>query len=166
MSDRNRVALALVAAALLLGIAGDVLFQVQPLGLNACLWAALCTLALAVLLRVARAALHQGRRLMVAPVLVFAGLFAWHDSPVLVAANLLALAAAVATSVDLRYLAGLGDDAVPTVVARLGTLPPAERRELAFDLLDRGTATHGWRSWNLARSRAAGTLRAHRAQLP
>jgi len=481
MSDRNRVALALVAAALLLGIAGDVLFQGQPLGLNAFLWAALCTLALAVLLRVARAALHQGRRLMVAPVLVFAGLFAWHDSPVLVAANLLALAAAVAMgalrrtkpqlrtatlsdygsgllaaacaaaagsipllmadvrwqdvrrrlrsertaavarglalgvplllvfgalfvaadavfqnlvssavptislsvagrvvlvlvwawltagllrdllaereeerlvsvpaiardqprlgplevavalaaldllflafvivqfrylfggaglvesrahltyaayarhgffelvavaaltlplllaadwflrdadrrafrwlaatllvllfvviasalermrlyeheygltelrlyatgfivwlavvcawfaatvlrgrrhvfavgtlvlgfaatlafnvldpdaliartnltrpSVDLRYLAGLGDDAVPTLVARLGTLPPAERRELAFDLLDRGTATHGWRSWNLARSRAAGTLRAHRAEL-
>jgi hypothetical protein len=90
-----RRGIAVVGAALVLGVAGDALFQGQPLGLNVAIWAAAFTLALAVLLRVARARLHQGRRFMVAPLLLFAALFVWHDSPLLVAANLLAIAAAV-----------------------------------------------------------------------
>src|SRR2546430_1198849 len=95
MSDRNEVALSLIASALVLGAMGDVLFQGQPLGLNMALWAAAFVVALAVLLRIAAAPLHQGRRFMAAPLLVFAGLFVWHDSPLLVGVNLLALAAAV-----------------------------------------------------------------------
>ena len=95
MSHRTRLGIALVAAALVLGVLGDVLFQGRPLGLNVGVWAFAFTVALAWLLRFARAPLHQGRRFMVAPLLLFAALFAWHDSPLLVAANLLALAAAV-----------------------------------------------------------------------
>src|SRR5947207_3965621 len=86
---------ALSAAALVLGVLGYALFQGRPLGLNVGLWAFAFTVALALLLRVAQAPLHQGRRFMIAPLLLFAALFAWHDSPLLVAANLLALAAAV-----------------------------------------------------------------------
>jgi hypothetical protein len=87
--------MALAGSALILGVLGDVLFQGQALGLNVPLWMLTFTAALAALLRVARAPLHQGRRFMVAPLLLFATLFVWHDSPLLVAANLLALAAAV-----------------------------------------------------------------------
>ncbi len=87
--------MALAGSALVLGVLGDALFQGQGLGLNVLLWMLAFTAALAVLLRVARAPLHQGRRFMVAPLLLFATLFVWHDSPLLVAANLLALAAAV-----------------------------------------------------------------------
>src|ERR671932_2292135 len=96
MRRSRRVALALVASAGVLGVLGDALFQGQPLGLNVLLWTVAFVLALSLLLWLARAPLHQGRRFMVAPLLVFAGLFVWHDSPVLTAANLLALAAAVA----------------------------------------------------------------------
>jgi len=95
MSHRTRLGIALVAAALVLGVLGDALFQGRPLGLNVVLWAFAFTVALALLLRIAQAPLHQGRRFMIAPLLLFAALFAWHDSPLLVAANLLALAAAV-----------------------------------------------------------------------
>jgi hypothetical protein len=95
MSRASTVGLALLASAVILGILGDALFQGQQLGLNVVVWITCFVGALAVLLRVARARLHQGRRWMVAPLLVFGGLFAWHDSPLLVAANLLALAAAV-----------------------------------------------------------------------
>jgi Domain of unknown function (DUF4173) len=95
VSRGTKLALALAASALILGVLADVLFQGQPLGLNAPLWTAAFVVALTLLLRLARAPLHQGRRFMVAPLLVFAALFVWHDSRLLVAANLLALAAAV-----------------------------------------------------------------------
>src|SRR4051794_25643572 len=95
MSRRTRLGIALAVGAVVLGVLGDALFQGQPLGLNVWLWVSAFTVALAALLRLARAPLHQGRRAMVGPLLVFAALFAWHDSPLLVAANLLALAAAV-----------------------------------------------------------------------
>src|ERR671935_79061 len=95
MSAESRLGLALLAAAAVLGAAGDALFHSQPLGLNAFLWTALFVAALSALLRLCRAPLHQGRRLMVAPLLLFTALPAWHDSPLLLAVNLLALAAAL-----------------------------------------------------------------------
>jgi Domain of unknown function (DUF4173) len=95
MSRGTRLGVALAGSALALGLLGDALFQGQALGLNVPLWTVAFTVALTVLLRVARAPLHQGRRFMVAPLLLFATLFVWHDSPLLVTANLLAVAAAV-----------------------------------------------------------------------
>jgi hypothetical protein len=95
MTRGTKAGIGLAGSALGLGVLGDVLFQGRPLGLNVGLWTAVFVVALTALLRVARAPLHQGRRFMVAPLLLFAVLFVWHDSPVLVAANFLALAAAV-----------------------------------------------------------------------
>lgn len=95
MSRGTRLGVALGGFALALGLLGDALFQGQALGLNVPLWMVAFTVALTVLLRIARAPLHQGRRFMVAPLLLFATLFVWHNSPLLVTANLLALAAAV-----------------------------------------------------------------------
>jgi hypothetical protein len=89
------VGIALAGSSLALGVLGDSLFQGQPLGLNTALWIVAFVVVLAGLLRFARAPLHQGRRLMVVPLLLFSALFVWHDSPLLAAANLLALAAAV-----------------------------------------------------------------------
>src|SRR5438067_3068316 len=96
MSGASRVAIGVGSAALLLGLGGDLLFRGQPLGLNVFLWAAAFVLALAFLLRLAKAPLHQGRRWMVAPLLLFSSAFVWHESPLLTAVNLLAIAGAVA----------------------------------------------------------------------
>jgi hypothetical protein len=95
MSRGTRLGIALVASALVLGVLGDLLFQGKPLGLNVGLWTLAFAIGLTVLMRVSRAPLHQGRRFMLAPLLVFSAMFAWHASPLLVVANLLALAAAV-----------------------------------------------------------------------
>jgi hypothetical protein len=69
-------------------------------------------------------------------------------------------------AVDVGYLAGLSDDAVPTVLARLHELAPEQRAFLARTLLDRSRVRAGdWRSWNLSRARAERALRDHRAEL-
>jgi hypothetical protein len=95
MSRESKLGIALLGTAGLLGVLGDTLFHDQPLGLNVAVWTLAFVAVLALLLRLGRAPLHQGRRFMVAPLLIFSLLFVWHDSPLLVAANLLALAAAV-----------------------------------------------------------------------
>jgi hypothetical protein len=95
MTPRDRAAVGLAVSAVGLGILGDVLFHGRPLGVNAVLFAAAFVAVLAAILRLGRIPLHQGRRLMAAPLLLFAGLLAWHSSPLLLAANLLAVAGAV-----------------------------------------------------------------------
>lgn len=95
MGRERRLGLALLAAAVALGVLGDLLFYGRPLGLNVALFAVAFVAALAVLLRVGRAPLHQGRRWMALPLLVFAFAFLWHTSTLLVATNLLAIAGAV-----------------------------------------------------------------------
>ncbi|MFL5964590.1 MAG: DUF4153 domain-containing protein [Gaiellaceae bacterium] len=91
-----RLGVPLLAVALALGAAGDVLFNGRQLGINVLLFAACFVAALALLLRKADAPAHQGRRWMAAPLLIFAAAFAWHDSRLLTATNLLALAGTVA----------------------------------------------------------------------
>lgn len=95
MSRDGRVSLTLLALAAALGLGGDLLFHGRPLGIGIFLWTAAFVAALGLLLRLARAPLHQGRRWMAAPLLLFAALFAWHDSRLLVAVNLTALAGAL-----------------------------------------------------------------------
>jgi hypothetical protein len=95
MSRETKVAISLAGSALALGVFGDALFQGQWLGLNVLLWMASFALALTVLLRLGRGPLHQGRRYMVAPLLVFSAMFAWHDSVLLSVANFVGLAAAI-----------------------------------------------------------------------
>ncbi len=95
MSREKRLGIALLAASVALGLLGDLVFEGRPLGLNVALFTIVFVAALAVLLRVGRAPLHQGRRWMAFPLLVFAFAFLWHTSTLLVATNLLAIAGAV-----------------------------------------------------------------------
>ena len=92
----ERLALGVVVSAVALGILGDFLFQGQAIGINVGVFAIAFVAALAILLRIGRVPLHQGRRAMVAPLVLFAALLAWHASPLLLATNLLAVAGAVA----------------------------------------------------------------------
>ena len=129
----------LVFAALALGVAADALFNGRPFGLNVFLFAGCFVAGLAVLLRVGGAPLHQGRRWMAAPLLLFSAAFVWHDSRLLTAVNLLALAGAVALGGLRRggdrpqeatvseYAAGLaaaGSSCVVGAVALLGSEVP------------------------------------------
>src|SRR5437764_854092 len=95
MGREKRLGLALLAAAVALGVLGDLVFYGRPLGLNVALFALAFVAALAVLLHVGRAPLHQGRRWMALPLLLFALAFLWRTSTLLVATNLLAIAGAV-----------------------------------------------------------------------
>jgi hypothetical protein len=67
--------------------------------------------------------------------------------------------------IDTAYLARLSDDAVPTLVSRLGSLRPDLRADLARRLLARSEDSGGVLAWNSSRSRAQDVLRAHRAEL-
>jgi hypothetical protein len=60
--------------------------------------------------------------------------------------------------VDIAYLGHLSDDAVPTLVDRLPTLPAEHRQELTFWLLRRGRNDGGLLGWNVSRSRAHALL--------
>jgi hypothetical protein len=91
----TRIAVGVAGVGAALGIWADVLFRDRPLGLNVLLWTLAFVAALVFLLRFARAPLNQGRRWMVAPLIVFSAAFLWHDSRLLIAVNLLALAGAV-----------------------------------------------------------------------
>jgi Domain of unknown function (DUF4173) len=95
MTREGRFSLLLLAIALALGALGDTLFHGRPLGVGVAVWAVAFVVALALLLRVAHAPLHQGRRWMALPLLAFAAAFAWRDSPLLTAVNMLALAGAI-----------------------------------------------------------------------
>ena len=72
------------------------LFRGRSLGVNAALWAVAFVVALAVLISVGKVPLHQGRRWMAAPLVLFAALLMWRTSPLLQAVNLVAVCGAVA----------------------------------------------------------------------
>ncbi|MDX6411684.1 MAG: hypothetical protein QOE91_1200, partial [Gaiellaceae bacterium] len=96
MEGRRQMGIALIGAAIALGLLSDLLLRHRPLGLNAGVWALAFVVALAALLRFGRIPLHQGRRLMALPLVLFAALLAWRDSPLLQAVDLFAIGGAVA----------------------------------------------------------------------
>jgi hypothetical protein len=112
----ERLALGVVVSAVALGALGDYLFEGKAIGINAGVFAVAFVAALAILLRLGRVPLHQGRRAMVAPLVLFAGLLAWHDSPLLLATNLLAVAGAVALGALRRTKPSLVDAQVTDYV--------------------------------------------------
>jgi hypothetical protein len=127
MSREGRRGLALLGIAAGLGIMGDVLFVGHPLGVNVLLLALAFVASLALVLRVGPSALHQGRRWMAAPLLLFAAAFAWHASALLAATNLLALAGAISLGALRRTQprpqnATIGDYAAGLAAAGAGTL--------------------------------------------
>jgi hypothetical protein len=67
--------------------------------------------------------------------------------------------------VDVAYLGGLSDDALPTLLARLPSLDPSLRRPLARALLHRSASGESWLSWNASRRHAQSLLASHKAEL-
>jgi Domain of unknown function (DUF4173) len=96
MSDRTTLGLGLLGAALVLGVLGDELLRATPLGINLFLWVAALAVTLVLLARWRGSSLTIGSRWMLPPLLLFAALPAWRDSPWLVGLDLLAVAAALA----------------------------------------------------------------------
>lgn len=96
MSDRTKLGLGLLGAAFVLGVLGDELLRATPLGINLFLWVAALAVTLVLLARWRGAPLTIGSRWMLPPLLLFAVLPAWRDSPWLVSLDLLAVAAALA----------------------------------------------------------------------
>jgi len=154
--------LALCAAAVALGVLADILFDQRPLGVNAAVWAIAFVAALAALLRIGHIPLHQGRRLMAAPLLVFAALLAWRDSPLLQAVNLFAIAGAFAIGALRRtdrkiayaevddYVAGAVTAGAATVLGAVELM----QRDVPWQELSRGM--RGSRASAVARGVALG----------
>jgi hypothetical protein len=146
MERRAHIGMVLLGAAIGLGLLGDVLFQNRPLGLNAALWAVAFVAVLATLLRIGHVPLHQGRRLMIAPLLLFAALLAWHDSPLLNAVNVFAIGGAVALGALRRtgrpvaharvddYVAGAATAGVATIIGGVELM----QREVPWPELKQG----------------------------
>lgn len=105
MNERTRTGLAAGVAALLLGVAGDLLLRAAPWGVNVLLWSV--ALVAAVVLIGARTR-SEGRRVPIMPLagaVGFAACIAWRDSPTLKA--LCAAAAVVCLSVAAWPQAGV-----------------------------------------------------------
>jgi hypothetical protein len=146
VAARGHFGTGLLAGALVLGVFGDIAFTDRPLGANVGLWTLAFVVALAVLLRAGNVPLHQGRRAMVAPMLMFAALVAWHDSPLLNAVNLFAIGGAVALGALRRtgrpvahahvddYVAGAVAAGTATIVGTAELM----QREVPWDDLRRG----------------------------
>lgn len=142
MTDRTRLGLGVLEAALLLGLLGDALLRVTPWGINILLWAA--TLGVAVwtvpLCWGGAAAAKEKSRLML-PMLFFAAAFAWRDSPTLrfldglgVALVLLLMASPLAQIKRMR-VAGLVEYAREVITALGRTvfgMIPLLRRDVAW----------------------------------
>ena len=67
------------------------------------------------------------------------------------------------TGIDAAYIASLGDDALPLVVAALASLPEDARIPIAYALRERtfelmSDESRAWQAWNLGRERAREAL--------
>ena len=91
MSDRAKVEVSAVAAALALGILGDALLRSFPWGANLALWVGVLTGVIILLGRSRSEALAGDGHWLLVPIAAFSLAFLWHDSPALRALNLLAL---------------------------------------------------------------------------
>ena len=149
MSRDAKLGLGLLLVSLALGALGDALFHGMPLGVNVLVWTAAFTMGLALLLRVGRVAYHQGRRWMLAPLVLFAACFAWRDSALLTAANLIAISGAVVLGALRRTQprvarAGVGDYAAGAAAAGFAAFGGAVhllQRDVPWSEATRGTRT-------------------------
>src|SRR3989338_1733253 len=95
MSEHPRVGFAILAAALALGILGDLLFWPGDVGINVGLWLAGGAGLGWLLVRGLRLAAPRERLVLAAPALLFALLIAWRDSPTLHLLDFLAIGVAL-----------------------------------------------------------------------
>ena len=97
MNDKTKLGVRILAAALLLGVLGDLLLRVVPWGINATLWIA--GLVVVVFLAARHTALAGAGRWLLLPLLLFSIAFVWRDSPALKMLNVLALLVALSLAV-------------------------------------------------------------------
>jgi hypothetical protein len=95
MNKRAQLELSLLAAAVFMGVLGDLLLRTLPWGLNFFLWMAALLAALLILGPARPEAFAGSGRLLILPLILFSLLFLWHDSPVLKMLNVLALLVAL-----------------------------------------------------------------------
>jgi len=90
MSDKTKLGVRILVAALILGVLGDALLRTGPWGINAFLWVTVLATTLVAVGGWQGALAGSGRWLFL-PVIFFAAAFAWRDSPALKMLNVLAL---------------------------------------------------------------------------
>jgi hypothetical protein len=90
-ANDSSLPLAILGAAIVLGLLGDQLLRTGPLGLNVFLWVAALAAAVLGLARYARVPLRGDGRWLLVPALLFAGAVAWRASPTLQALNIAAV---------------------------------------------------------------------------
>ncbi len=86
--SKNQPALAILGAALALGLGADILLREGPWGINLTFWIGLLIIGLMAAKRGSGRELAPGTGLLIAPMLIFGACFAWRDSPVLRALDL------------------------------------------------------------------------------
>ncbi len=91
MTERTKLGLGVLEAALLLGLLGDLLLRAQPWGLNVFLWVGVLVAACFALARQRRSPLAAEGRWLLPSALAFAAAFAWRDSATLKFLDALAL---------------------------------------------------------------------------
>lgn len=92
IDEKMKSGLEILEAAVLLGILGDGLLRVTPLGVNVFLWAlALAAAAWALIVRRRGDLKTIENGLLITPIIIFAAFFAWRDSPTLMLLNALAI---------------------------------------------------------------------------
>ncbi|HEY4723279.1 MAG TPA: hypothetical protein VII92_15600, partial [Anaerolineae bacterium] len=96
MTSTTKTGLGICGAAIVLGVLGDALLRSLPWGVNVLLWMGALVMINLALIRWQRIRLTGGGRWLIIPALVFAAAFAWRDSIVLQACNLLAMLTALA----------------------------------------------------------------------
>jgi hypothetical protein len=127
MTEKTRLGLRALEAALLLGLLGDVLLRAEPWGLNVFLWFGALAAACVALVRQRRAPLAAEGRWLLPSALAFAAAFAWRDSATLKFLDSLAILVLLAL-VTLRArggsvrLAGMTDYVVAGVVSAVSAL--------------------------------------------
>ncbi len=105
MTDRTKLGIWVLVVAFALGVLGDMMLRVRPLGLNVFVWTAALVASVIFMVRWRRVALNGNGRWLAIPVLLFAASVAWRDSPVLKSLSLLALGFSLALAL-LRAQAG------------------------------------------------------------
>ncbi|MCC6627425.1 MAG: DUF4173 domain-containing protein [Chloroflexi bacterium] len=133
MSDTTKLGVALLGAALLVGLLADALLRTAPWGVNLALWVAGLLLAGALVARWRATPLSGAGRWLALPALLLAGGLAWRDSGMLTTLNLLALGGTLAL-LALRAGAGrlrvsgvatwLGAPLISSLYSTGGPLPP------------------------------------------
>ncbi|MBZ5514631.1 MAG: DUF4173 domain-containing protein [Acidobacteriia bacterium] len=156
MSERTKVALRIVAVALVLGALGDALLREIPWGLNFFLWVAALTVVVYELSSWRPESLAGSGRWLLLPLFAFAAAFLWRDSLTLKLLNILALL--VAFSLILFHaqggrvkVAGLTEYALGGVIAGINAafapffllLGDIQWKEVQSDRLSRRTFAVG-----------------------